>query len=472
MTFGKTLDRQEDKGWTTLRLRKLFITVLILLFIVIILIGVGWGCGGAAGWVGRQVVEHRLEVGDGRYGWFRVCTRGLPVVTILEKLLSGRTYIVVLQNNNELRATGGFMGSYARVTTDQKGIREIFVQDIYQPDGQIAGHVEPPYPIQEAFGQGWWRLRDANWDPDFPLAAASIKWFFEQGGEPRVDGIVAINQLTTNQMLKIFGPIELVTYGEKVTVDNFNQLAREYAEGAKDKRGFLGAVGAAMIEKIKAADQIDLLKLMKLVYDQLRKGEIVAWFEDADWQNETEKLGWGGRLAAGWDAGEDYLYIVESNLGSNKANCCIERQVVQEIEGETERVGVVWKNNNGGESYVDYVRVVVPSGNKIQDVKVQGRSLRRSVGEDFALPNALRQGLSEDMYVVEQRGDLQIIGFWAVVPVGQKVAAEVDLEGKIGDKVFVKKQPGIGELPYKLIVDGKVVVDKVLEADEWIKLKR
>src|SRR3989344_469487 len=105
----------------------------------------------AAGWLGvtlaRGLLNHELK-GEWPFS----------------KYLDGKTYIVLLQNNTELRATGGFMGSYARIETDKAGIKKIEVQDIYQPDGQIAGHVEPPYPVQEAFRQGWWKLRDSNWD--------------------------------------------------------------------------------------------------------------------------------------------------------------------------------------------------------------------------------------------------------------------------------------------------------------------
>ncbi len=88
------------------------------------------------------------------------------------------------------------MGSYAKLIFLNGGLKDFIVQDIYVPDGQILGHVDPSWPIQTAFKHGFWKLRDSNWDPDFPTASKQIQWFFEKGGEKPVDGLIAINLST------------------------------------------------------------------------------------------------------------------------------------------------------------------------------------------------------------------------------------------------------------------------------------
>ena len=121
------------------------------------------------------------------------------------------------------------MGSYAVLSTQYSGLRDIKIQDIYVPDGQIAGHVDPPLPIQQAFGQGWWKLRDSNWDPDFTEAAPQIAWFFEQGGE-KVDGIIAVNLSFVTWLLGNLGETKPNDYGEVVSAKTFYNLAQKYAE--------------------------------------------------------------------------------------------------------------------------------------------------------------------------------------------------------------------------------------------------
>lgn len=443
------------------------------------------GCGWSAVGVMKTVLNGNL----GEHKLFNWCTSGL---IDLDRLLDNKTYYVMLENNTELRATGGFMGSYAKIETDKKGIKQISVQDIYVPDGQLPGHVEPPYPVQEAFKIGYWWLRDSNWDPDFASAAADTAWFLEQGGEPPADGILAVNQLTVSQLISVFGELEVSEFDKTVTGGNLYSFAQRYAEegffpGSTKKKDFLGAVGGALVRRVKDVGWIELGKMGKLVWDELDKKQILIWMRDSEIQKWMEKAGWGGRL--GEPVG-DYLYIVESNLGANKANCCIKRSVDQWVSGSVVKTQITWENENEfdatkppvflGGQYVNYNRVVIPSSHKLQSVKVQGRELRRATEEDFKIPNSLRQEMSVDMYNVEQRGDLQIVGFWANVKAKETVRAELqyltpDPSPNLGEgnqyKILVKRQPGIEGFWYKLIYNGKLVFSGWIDKDKtiWIK---
>ncbi len=427
-----------------------------------------------------------------------VVTVGVGIVwkvshEVLENYIIGKEYLVLLQNNMELRPSGGFMGSFATVKfgdLPQDCIKKmtISVEDIYEPDGKLDGHVEPPYPVQEAFGQGWWKLRDANWDVDYASAAAAVDWFMSHSGRKSVDGVVAINQSTVNQIIGILGPIKLETYDEVITDKNFYQLAQRYAEVGGDKRGFLGMVGVRLIDELRAIKLIKLMKLIKLIKDELNNGQILVWMKDPELQKIAEKMKWAGRLTQGWNGEDDYLYIVESNLGTNKANCCVKRMITHEINSHDEHVIINWENNNEfeiprppvfwGGDYRDYVRIVIPASHKLQAIKLQDRELRAATLADFAIPNSLRQGMSEDMYVIEQRGDLQIIGFWAVVPAQETVTAEVSYtsppapllrnERGEGVRIFVRRQPGMESFAYKLIVEGKIEADVTIDRDTVI----
>ena len=151
-----------------------------------------WGLGGLGIVIVLLIIANVCvnELLNLNFGVIKFCGGSLPFVKQIDKMLTGK-YVVLLQNNYELRATGGFVGSYAVV--DFKNGINVYVKDIYDADGKLPGHVEPPYPIQEAFLQGWWKLRDSNWKVDYPSAAADINWFLEQGGEKNIDGIIAVN---------------------------------------------------------------------------------------------------------------------------------------------------------------------------------------------------------------------------------------------------------------------------------------
>ena len=148
----------------------------------------------------------------------------------LAKAFRNKKYIVLLQNNYELRASGGFMGSYAVLNFGSTGLETWKVENIYVPDGQLKGHVTPIKPIQQAFRTGDWRLRDSNWEVDFPKAAKDIEWFFNKGGEENIDGIIAINFSLFENLVKILGNINVTDYDIKVYPNSLYILTQTYSK--------------------------------------------------------------------------------------------------------------------------------------------------------------------------------------------------------------------------------------------------
>src|SRR3990167_11140202 len=382
------------------------------------------GGAGGGGWSGMTVAKNvlmgKMQYDTINYSLFRWCTNGLPYLDRFPEILDGK-YIVFLLNNRELRPAGGFMGSFARVEFEKGNLVGIRVQDIYVPDGKLVGHVEPPYPVQESFRQGWWKLRDANWDPDFGSAAATVKWFLEQGGETGIKGIAAVNLDLIQRWLGVIGWVNVPEFGEVVNADNMYSLAQKYAEtswyeGSKQKQEFLGAVGEEVVNLTRNVSIRKYIPLMKLFYEELSKKQMQMWFEDEEMRRIVDSLGWGGRIEKpGREI--DLLYVVESNLGANKSNCCVERRLTHDVKRDEhvtrEKLRIEWMNTSEydspvkpvfwGGNYLTYVRVVLPEEAKIQDIKVRGLILRMSTPNDFLMPNSLRQEISWDMYNIEKR---------------------------------------------------------------------
>ncbi|MCD6225716.1 DUF4012 domain-containing protein, partial [bacterium] len=112
-----------------------------------------------------------------------VLEKGLKIAPFLDWLTGReqpRRFLVLLQNNMELRPTGGFIGSLAVLQFTDGQLIDFKVNDVYQADGQLKGHVEPPAPIKNILGEGGWYLRDSNWSPDFPVSAQRAAWFYRK----------------------------------------------------------------------------------------------------------------------------------------------------------------------------------------------------------------------------------------------------------------------------------------------------
>jgi hypothetical protein len=175
------------------------------------------------------------------------------------------TYLFLLGNDTEVRANGGFAGSYAKITLDSphfdflsffgfEFFREtksnISFHDIYVPNGQLQGFVKPPDAIQQAFGHGTWELANADYDPNFPTAATSIRWFLEKGNETNPDILGIINLSTIKKVLNIIGEFKLNDTAT-ITPDNLYLYLQGKAElnffpGSTQKADALHNVGTAV----------------------------------------------------------------------------------------------------------------------------------------------------------------------------------------------------------------------------------
>jgi len=398
-----------------------------------------------------------------------------------------KTYYVLLQNNMELRPTGGFMGSYAKLKFQNGSLVETLIQDIYVPDGQITGHVDPPWPIQEAFKTGFWKLRDANWDPDFPSAAKTIDWFFQKGKEEKADGMIAINLLTVKKLLKTVGPLYLSDYKQMVNEGNFYQITQSYTEtdffaGSTQKKDILSALGKAFFEKFKNLSLNQTKNVMEIIYEDLNQRQILVSFNDPILAGFFSRLGWDGSMrpvVSSTSQLNDYLYLVETNLGANKANCCLERKVEQEVNIESrgdikEKLKIDYHYQSGfmgeitpifpGEPYINFLRFYLPEIARLTQIKVDGKAI----------------SLDKRVYK-EEKKELGLRGYGFFVKIAPLAHVTVEVEYELNNsfgqippqyRLLVQKQPGIESYPLalNLLIDGKHFwrEERLIKRDEEI----
>lgn len=399
---------------------------------------------------------------------------------------SQKTYFILLQNDREIRPSGGFIGSYAKLRFELGGLKEVHFQDIYVPDGQIVGHVEPPWPIQEAFKQGWWKLRDSNWDPDFPQSAKIIDWFFQKGGEEKADGIIAVNFSTVQKLLQMLGSFYLPDYNQTIDADNLYQVAQSYSEieffpGSTQKKDVISGLGRAFLARLKELEKGQYLKILSLIYQSLEERQILLSFTEPSLATAFGQLDWDGSMKALQPSDNqvlnDYLYLVETNLGANKANCCVERKVSQEVEflGDRtlkEKVVVTFKNNGQfkegippffwGGTYVNFFRIYFPQEATLGKIFVAGEEVNQ---KEMFLEKKEDKGLTG-------------IGFFVKVPAQEEKTVEVTYEISLKNlpknyHLTLQKQPGIVKIPYRLTLktsNNLKTISRQICRDEEINL--
>lgn len=293
-----------------------------------------------------------------------------------------KSYLILLQNNMELRPTGGFIGSFAKVTFTGGKLQKLDVNDVYAIDGQLGIQVEPPKEIKEDLGQKFWYLRDSNWEPDFPTSARQAEWFFTKETGDQVVGVIALDVSAIEEILSIIGPLNLADYKEKITSENLFERAITYAEvgffpGSQAKKSFLTALTNEMFNKLFFLPQNNWPGIIAALGRSFDEKHIGIYLNDPKLFSYLTSQNWTQtfpRQSSG-EQKQDFLSLVEANLGANKVNYYLDRNYKLETvvgkEGEIRhRLRLSYTNRSPSDAfpagkYKNRMRVYLPMGSKL-----------------------------------------------------------------------------------------------------------
>jgi hypothetical protein len=254
-----------------------------------------------------------------------------------------QNYILLAQNRDELRATGGFISGIGRLELDEAEIVTFEIGDSYSVDEFSQGYPTPPEPLERFMLAELWLPRDANWSPDFPTAARQVQELVAlPSGQPS-DGVIAFDQEAVRILVDVLGPLEIDPFPEAVTADNVEALIQQAwsaspSEGVsqawwQQRKDFMPQLGTALLEALLASsDKETLLRLGRELVQAMRAGHVLVTFSDSQHQALLAEAG----LDNGIHPGEgDYLLVVDSNVGFNKVDAVVQRRVTYLVELST-----------------------------------------------------------------------------------------------------------------------------------------
>jgi hypothetical protein len=285
--------------------------------------------------------------------WLPIGQRGLKIAQVLPDIMGHeepRRYLILAQNEDELRATGGFLSGAGVLVIDQGQIIQIDFQDANLVDAwsdSDSSLTKPydfaPQPYYDFMGIQPLLFRDINFWPDFPTTAEQAVTLFKYGQDDLspFDGVIAIDQRFLQLLVTATGPVQLED-GQTITGGNLPaamQAAwseREDAATPSDwvwqRKDFLGTFAQALRQKLEGdIGSVDLLLLVQNL-DQAAQGKhIQIYLRSMDEAAAVvEALGWNGRLPN--QPNQDTLMVVESNFGYNKVNSLIERSYAYTVD--------------------------------------------------------------------------------------------------------------------------------------------
>jgi uncharacterized protein DUF4012 len=161
--------------------------------------------------------------------------------TLLPPMLGAdgsRTYLVLLQNLAEVRATGGMPGAFVVIRAD-RGQVTISDQGTAGGLGKFAAPVLALSPADRALYTDKPAVfpADINFTPHFPTTGALAREMYRRRSGVTVDGVFATDPVALSYLLTALGPVP-VPGGEPLTAATAVSflLSRIYAEGVSPKR--------------------------------------------------------------------------------------------------------------------------------------------------------------------------------------------------------------------------------------------
>ncbi len=392
---------------------------------------------------GTVVRNYIVMAQDFTTGALTAVTEFKPVLEQLPSIAGAtgerRKYLILFQNDNELRPTGGFLTAYAVVNVEDGKVTPEKSDDIYELDKKFSERL----PIPEALGrylttEKYWNMRDMNTSPDFKTSMDQFfQYYIEVPGEPReIDGIIAVDTEFLTDLLTVLGPVAVPGYGtfsaETDPACDCPQIILALSEIItkptpylrEDRKGILGPLMREILTKSYGAPKTQWPQLADVGWQSIQGKHLQLYFVNEEHQTAAEVLKAAGRMPTPQD-GQDFLAIVNANLGGAKSNLFTDYTVKQIIANPpdngklTKTLEITYNNNRRADNcnleagllclnstLRDWTRIYVPAGSEI--ISAQGFTEEPRVYEEAGL------SVIDGFFILEPNSSAKVILEYAV----------------------------------------------------------
>ena len=423
-----------------------------------------------------------------------------PLLTNLPKILgypTDKRYLVIFQNDKELRPTGGFMTAYAQFRfVSGKAILEKS-DDIYALDAALTKKYPAPPEIL-AYLPGVYNLniRDSNLSPDFKVSMQQFLSMYDNtsGTEHGIDGIITMDTHVLVEALKILGPIgangrtfsaaidkRCNCAGAIYELEDYSSRPVNYVR--TDRKGEIGELMRGMLQLALGVSPSKYWgSLFQMLLTEISDKHVQTYFTDTNIQKAAEGFNMAGRVMAASESaavlkytegqGWDYLAINEANMGGAKSNMFVSEKITKDttVNGDgtmTTKLTIDYKNPYPGSDcglesgglclnapLRNWIRVYVPIGSTLKASKGT-----QSPKDGKAVPMTSAASLNKTMFE----------GFLIVNPLGVAqltltyTSPVKEINGKY--KLLIQRQSGSSDQNVILKLNGHEKVNTTLLSD-------
>ncbi len=248
-----------------------------------------------------------------------------------------KTYLLLVQNEDELRPTGGFITAVGKLVLDHGHVVDLSFEDSGSLDNWSMPYPMAPWQLNQYMDSPVLILRDANWFPDFPTSVLYVKQLYAYTHKNTVNGVIAFDQQMLIMLLKTLGPLNVEGVPYLITADN----VVEYMRAAKspqiggqlspggDYKEFIRTIANAVVQKILTHNSSEWRSLSTTILQALEERHLILQMDNADMEAVLARRNWNGALQAG---GGDFLTVIDTNVGFNKTNAVVNTSLTYDVD--------------------------------------------------------------------------------------------------------------------------------------------
>jgi len=416
---------------------------------------------------------------------------GQPILSKISWLLGKdkpRQYLMIFQNDAELRPTGGFWTAYGIIKVDNGKVTSTVSDDIYALDAKLKSTIPAPRPIKAYhINVPYYNLRDMNISPDFPT---STTLFLENYNKivksgDQLDAVIGIDTQVLVDFVKVLGQVGVSGFG------NFSSEPDKRCNGCPqiiyeletladkpksfidtNRKGFLGPLMNSLLLNAMGSEKSKIGPLTQLMLNDIQSKHILFYFLDSEMQKAAELANITGSITQ-TDKNTDYFNVTEANMASAKSNLFITEKVKHELttkDGKVNHKITITYNNPEAASncnlekgdlclnaakYRDWFRFYVPVGSKM--IKMTGSEVEPVLYEESG--KQVFEGFFGNKYPLYAQSTLKTtIQYESSVPASKNYV------------LYLQKQAGTKPFEYELSVNGQKQETFSWTGDKTIKL--
>jgi hypothetical protein len=411
-----------------------------------------------------------------------------------------RRYVILFQNDKELRPTGGFITAYAVFEVNKGKINLVKADDIYTLDNtKSKTFPAPPEILKFHKDVAVLNIRDVNLSPDYKISMTKFEELYKTtSGQEKIDGIMAMDTHVLVEALKILGSISV--YGREFSaetdkrcdcpkavyeLEDYSTRPVNYVRTArKDIIGVL--MQQIMVRALGYSPSQYWGRLFQMMLSEINQKHILAYFKKPEEQIAVENFNMAGRIMTANETtpllkykegqGWDYLHINDANMAGQKANMFVSEKVTKDTKINsdgtiTTKLTIDYKNPYPGSDcglesgglclnapLRNWIRIFVPKGSKLIDSK-GSQSPKENQPKQMDTYESLDKTVFEGFLIVNPNG---------LAKLELSYSSPVKVSGKYN--LLIQKQPGTNDNDYTLKLNGKEVKKQPLLTDTEFSL--